>query len=253
MKISFIGSGNVATHLAHAFYRSGMEIVQVHSRNFENASALATSVKATPIINLKELIWVDVLVLSLSDSAYPEILTQISQKAKVIVHTSGTLSLDILENTSDEVGVFYPLQTFSKSKPVNWSTIPICIEASSPKTQDFLISLANSISDQVVPLDSTKRKALHVAAVFACNFTNHLYHLASKILEENGLSFELMKPLIAETAEKINTLTPDKAQTGPAFRNDEQILATHMQYLENNKALQAIYSVLSNSIKSHKK
>ncbi len=253
MKVSFVGSGNVATHLAQALFTAGYEIVQVYSRNIENANRLANTIGALPINDYLEIKQVDVLIVSITDDALAQIVPEITDKAVLIIHTSGTLPMSILEKSASQIGVLYPLQTFSITKEVNWLTIPICVETSSEEATCTLKKLAQAISNEVIYINSDQRKALHVAAVFACNFSNHLYHLSSNILEKNGLSFDLLKPLVAETAEKIKTLPPIQAQTGPALRGDEKTIATHLKFLENDPTLENIYLALTNSIKSHKK
>ena len=164
----------------------------------------------------------------------------------MVVHTSGSVSISAIDNKNRQ-GVFYPLQTFSKSKEVDFKSIPICIETKNKKDFQILEKVAKSISNIVYKINSEQRKALHIAAVFVCNFVNHLYQIGNDICIENDLPFDILKPLIQETANKIFTLSPNQAQTGPAKRKDTQTINTHMSFLsdENQKE---IYKMLTKSI-----
>lgn len=245
MKIVLLGSGNVATHLGKALKDSGHEIVQVWSRTLENAKALAETLNSDFTNNLSQINDKgEVYIIAVSDNAIPEIAESFPLNNKILVHTSGTTELTIPGMS----GVFYPLQTFSKQKSVDFFQIPIAIEGVNVKISELLENLAKSVSSNVVKLDSEQRKALHVAAVFACNFSNHLYAIADKILTDNKLDFNLIKPLIAETAEKIRQNPPITVQTGPAVRRDQITLNKHLEFLENMKDLQDLYQRLSQSI-----
>lgn len=250
IKITLIGSGNVAQHLIKAFTKSEeTEIVQVFSRRKESLLNLVnTDQIVTEFADLKES---DLYIISVSDNAISEVSEQLPFKNKLIVHTSGTTSVDAL-NPRNRKGVFYPLQTFSKDKNVDFSIIPICLEATNETDYNILETAAKSISNVVFSISSEQRKALHVSAVFVNNFTNHLYQMGQKICEEHNVPFEILKPLIFETAEKIKTLTPVDAQTGPAKRNDSITIEAHLNYLtdENQKN---IYKLLTQSIQNNGK
>ena len=250
IKITLIGSGNVAQHLIKAFTKSeDTEIVQVFSRRKESLLNLVnTDQIVTEFADLKES---DLYIISVSDNAISEVSEQLPFKNKLVVHTSGTTSVDAL-NPRNRKGVFYPLQTFSKDKNVDFSIIPICLEAENETDYNILEAAAKSISNVVFPISSEQRKALHVSAVFVNNFTNHLYQMGQKICEEHNVPFEILKPLIFETAEKIKTLTPVDAQTGPAKRNDSITIEAHLNYLtdENQKN---IYKLLTQSIQNNGK
>jgi predicted short-subunit dehydrogenase-like oxidoreductase (DUF2520 family) len=253
MKIVLIGSGNVATHLANAFHKVGLNIVQVWSRNLAHASALATQVGAQTISSLEEVdVNADFCILSIKDESIVEISRQLSHFKGIIAHTSGATDIDIFKENFINYGVFYPLQTFSKQKQVDFRSIPLCLEANNPSTLLKLEELAKTISQNIKPINSNERKVLHLAAVFACNFPNYLYGVASNLLTDNGLEFNLLRPLILETAEKVMQALPQNVQTGPAVRNDEQTMGAHLKMLENQPEMVSIYKLLSDGIKMGK-
>ena len=248
-KISIIGAGNVATHLAGAFVNAGKEIVQIFSRNLYSAEELSAKCGAVPINDILEVTNdVDLIVIAVSDDALEEVVKKLPVGNTLVVHTSGSVSMDVLKPYGDSIGVFYPLQTFSKDRQVSFNQVPLCLEADSVENLEVLKSLAISLTDHIYFIDSFQRKKLHLAAVFACNFPNFLYSIAEDLLDENGLSFEMMKPLIIETAEKAKAISPSKAQTGPAFREDQKIIDSHLQMLENHKEFQEVYKLLSKKI-----
>ena len=249
MRITLIGSGNVATHLAAALKNAGHSIVQVYSRTMQNAALLAYHVKAEAIDDLKSINTdTELFIIATKDDAIGPIAEQLSVYQKIMVHTSGATDLYSLLAFSDNVGVFYPLQTFSKTKEVDFRNVPLCIEAKDEAIAKTLEQLAQTISNEVYPIDSEKRKVLHLAAVFACNFPNYLYTIAKQIIANQGLDFELLRPLIQETAEKVQSADPATVQTGPAIRNDEITMAMHRQLLEGEPELQQLYFLLSQGI-----
>lgn len=245
IRLTIIGSGNVAQHLIQTFSKSAEnELVQVFSRQPEVVSHLITSDKI--ISDLNQLTAVDVTIIAVTDDAIINVANQIPFENQLVVHTSGSVPMNALHNKNRK-GVFYPLQTFSKTKEVDFKTIPICIEAENESDLEQLILLAKSISNSVNNVNSEQRKALHIAAVFVSNFTNHLYHIGSEICKENNLSFDILKPLIQETANKILTLSPQEAQTGPAKRQDTQTINTHLHFLTDEHQKE-IYKMLTKSI-----
>ena len=250
IRITLIGSGNVAQHLIKAFSKSELvEIVQVFARKKET---LASVIDYDKIVNyFEDLKEADLYIIAVSDNAINEVSQQLPFNNQLVVHTSGTASIDTLD-IKNRRGVFYPLQTFSKNKDIDFSVIPICLEAEN--TFDFrdLDTVAKSISNAVFPINSEQRKALHVAAVFVNNFTNHLYQIGQEICDENQVSFEILKPLIQETAEKIKTLDPIDAQTGPAKRDDSSTITAHLEYLTNENQ-KNIYKILTQSIQHNGK
>ncbi|PIE49556.1 MAG: hypothetical protein CSA39_02015 [Flavobacteriales bacterium] len=244
ISVILIGTGNVAHHFIKAFYKSNkVNLVQVYGRNQEALESIPFSVPTTN--NLKLLADADVFLMAISDDAIKELTRNFPFKNKLLVHTSGTQPLESVQNTNRK-GVFYPLQTFSKNKSVNFSDIPICIEANNTADERLLMHLAKSISNTVHIVDSAKRKYLHLAAVFANNFTNYCYALANEICNENQLDFKMLLPLIQETAQKVTNLSPLAAQTGPARRNDKKTIAAHLNLLDSDK--KEIYKQLTKAI-----
>ena len=245
IRITIIGSGNVAQHLIKAFTKSELvEIVQVYSRKKETLSSLLEFDKITS--DFEELLESDLYIIAVSDKAIADVSKQLPFQNRIVVHTSGAASLDVLD-AKNRKGVFYPLQTFSKNKEIDFSIIPLCLEAENTFDFRVLETVAKSISNAVFAINSDQRKALHVAAVFVNNFTNHLYQIGQEICTEHKVPFEILKPLIQETAEKINTLNPVDAQTGPAKRNDSVTIESHLAYL-NNENQKNIYKLLTQSI-----
>ncbi|RNL54034.1 Rossmann-like and DUF2520 domain-containing protein [Pedobacter jejuensis] len=254
MKIVIIGSGNVATHLSLALKAAGEEIVQVFSLNLNNAETLAKRIQAEPISNISKINRLaDLYIICVKDDAISEIAKEFNDIDGLVVHTSGSTDIKVLSSELKHVGVFYPLQTFSKTKDVDFANIPVCIEATDAKQLDILKNIAHKLSSRVYTIDSEQRRVLHLAAVFACNFTNHMYAMANQILLNNNIDFDIIKPLITETADKILNDLPENVQTGPAVRNDDNTINKHLNMLADLPKLQEIYITLSNSIKlSHK-
>lgn len=250
IKITLIGSGNVSQHLINAFAKnSAIELIEVYSRTKKEIAPLLDSNKiVTDLALLKE---ADLYIIAVSDDAISIVSEQLPFKNKLVAHTSGTASLQAI-NTKNRSAVFYPLQTFTKNKEVDFKVIPLCLEAENNTDYLVLETVAKSISDAVYSINSEQRKALHVAAVFVNNFTNHLYQIGQEICEEHQVSFDILKPLIAETANKINTLSPIEAQTGPAKRNDITTIESHLSYLSNENQ-KNIYTLLTKSIQNNGK
>ena len=249
MNVVLLGSGNVATHLGIALKASGSEILQVYSRNPANAGALANKLDVESISDFSKLSPDAVIyILVVSDTAIPELVENFPFRDKLLVHTSGTTGIDVIQNASDKTGVFYPLQTFSKTKAVDFSGVPILIEGNSSEVVEILTSLATQVSRKVIPANSHQRQALHVAAVLACNFSNHLYSLAEEVLKDHELDFDLIRPLIAETAAKVQEILPEEAQTGPAVRNDNLTIIRHLDFLQNKPELRRLYKLFTESI-----
>lgn len=246
--ITFIGAGNVATHLAKAFFFEDFEIEQVYSNNIDNALALADEVNSIAIDNVINLNSnSDLYIVAIKDDAIENVLQQIIDKNIFIVHTSGSIPITVFEQTGfNNYGIFYPLQTFSKLKAINLLDVPFCIEAN--EQEDILVELANKLSNSVHRVDSEQRKKLHLAAVFACNFTNHMYAIAEDLCLKNNVNFNILKPLIRETAEKITLNHAKDVQTGPAKRKDEKIIENHIEQLSDSKSYQDIYKLITESI-----
>jgi len=245
IKIVIIGSGNVASHLISAFEKSTeIEIVQLFSRS-------KFSLKNIPVVHdLNILAAADLYIIAVSDDAIGHISEQFPFENRLVVHTSGSVALENL-SSKNRKGVFYPLQTFTKNKAVDFKNIPICIESEWESDLNLLQKVANSISDKVFEISSEQRKSLHVSAVFVNNFVNHLYKIGSDICKEQNVPFEILQPLIRETADKILTLSPNEAQTGPAKRNDIQTINKHLEFLSDNNQ-KKIYKLLTQSIQNGK-
>ncbi|MDO4728708.1 MAG: DUF2520 domain-containing protein [Bacteroidota bacterium] len=246
IEVCVIGSGNIAVHLIKNIQRiSAFALVGVFARKSDSIAYLVT----TDLIynRLEDLPYADLYIIAVSDDAISEVSNALIFSGRFVVHTSGTQSLDIL-SSNNRRGVLYPLQTFSKSKNINFREVPLFVEVENEQDSLLLTKVAGLLSDNIYPLDSHKRKALHVAAVFSSNFVNYLYGIAHQILDDNQLSFEVLKPLIKEVADKVQELSPEQAQTGPARRGDYQTIASHQQFLEFNTKFAEIYKLLSNSI-----
>lgn len=249
LKIVLIGAGNVATHLGKALNNKGHQVVQVFSKKEENAAILADQIGAEPIINLKNVtLEADFYLLAVKDDRIEEICQKLNLGDKLIAHTSGTIALEVLKNSSKNTGVFYPLQTFSKFKKLDLKTVPFCIEGNNEASSKLLFDLANELSPTVELVDSDKRKKIHLAAVFACNFSNHMYAIAEKLLEKDGMSLDLIRPLLEETTRKAIYNSPSEVQTGPAIRNDEDVMINHQSMLESMPNWKEIYQLISKSI-----
>ena len=263
MKIAFIGAGNVARHLAVAFENAGHQITEVFSRDANHSRWLASRLydtRLSPDLNFDEST-AELFVLAVPDDALEEVIRQlVLPENALLVHTSGSKTLGELEKWvkiySDvpvRTGVFYPLQTFSKHVPaLSFGEIPLCIEASDNETEAALVALGQQLSSIVYLVSSQERRVLHVAAVFACNFTNHLLGVAKDLTDAEQLEFDLLKPLIRETFRKALEAThPADVQTGPARRGDLNTLALHLDYLQDKPALLELYQLLTDRIQSH--
>ena len=245
ISVSIIGSGNVAQHLISAFEKAdGIELVQVYLRNPNSITSISKSIAFTQ--NFNELQPVDLFIIAVSDDAIVSVSEQIPFINHLVVHTSGSVAMESLSN-SNRKGVFYPLQTLSKTKEINFKEVPLCLEAENKSDMKMLHEVASAISNNVYEIDSNQRKSLHIAAVFVNNFANHLFQIGNDICNENGVSFEILKPLILETANKINSLSPKEAQTGPAKRGDTSTINKHLDFLTDPNQKE-IYKILTKSI-----
>jgi predicted short-subunit dehydrogenase-like oxidoreductase (DUF2520 family) len=249
MKIAIIGAGNLATHLSLALQNSGEDIIQIFSRTAESASDLAGKLNAQYTTDVSCISnEADLYVYAVSDYALEDLLSENIAPDALHVHTAGSVSIEIFQGKKHNFGVIYPLQTFSKNKELVFGNIPVFIEASSDENLKLLHDLTSKISEKVIELCSEERLKLHIAAVFACNFVNHFYGIAEALVAETGLSFDVLKPLILETADKMNYLNPKEAQTGPSKRNDRNVIDKHLLVLQNQPELQDLYQALSQMI-----
>jgi len=250
MKIVLIGAGNVATHLGTAFQKKNFQVIQVYNRTLSAAETLGKKLQTEFIDQLQHIVSdADLYVFSIKDAALPLVLKNFPANGGLWVHTSGSVPMDVFDDSAAErYGVFYPLQTFSKNREISFEHIPIFTEANSLSDRQLLEQTALSLSDKVIPLSSDKRKYLHLAAVFACNFTNHLYDIAAQILKSQEIDWEILLPLIEETAAKVRELSPREAQTGPAVRYDLPIIEKHLEMLNDDPEKQTIYRMFSERI-----
>lgn len=259
MRITFIGAGNLATQLAPALQQAGHQLVQVYSRTEGSAQALAERLGCDYTNQIPRLQGdVDIFFFCVSDAVLQQIADQVYAHLRQIacpgnprqgagalfVHTAGSMPLSTLPTLRR--GVFYPMQSFSKSRPVDFRQIPVFLESSTDLP--LLMTLARAVSDVVYEMDGERRRHLHVAAVFACNFVNHMYDLSARLLQQQDIPFQVMLPLIDETARKVHTLSPREAQTGPAVRYDTNVMAKHLELLASDSSLQEIYQLISRSI-----
>ena len=271
MKIVLIGAGNLATHLGKALHAAGHDMVQVFSRTMQSAETLASLLDAEPLTDIAQVRDdADVYIFSVKDSALVQLVAQLCRheadglvedgavnalrKAKkgeherVFLHTAGSMPLSVFKGMAQHYGVLYPMQTFSKQREVDFSIIPCFVEANDEFAQKQIEGLAREISGRVYQLSSEDRKYLHLSAVFACNFANHCYAISQKLLEEHGIPFDVMLPLINETAAKVHEMKPKNAQTGPAVRYDENVIDKQSKLLENHPHFKKVYDSMSKSI-----
>ncbi|MDA3780819.1 MAG: DUF2520 domain-containing protein [Bacteroidales bacterium] len=249
--ISIIGAGNVATHLALAINNAHFNIKQIVSKTENSASKLAKKVDAEVINDLRKLdLSVDLIILSVNDDAIINILRKIKIEKTFIVHTAGSVDMNIFESFAVNYGVFYPVQTFSKERKIDFNNVPLGIEANSKSNREILKQFAKKLSNNVSDVNSIQRKKIHLAAVFACNFVNHMYNIASNLLRDNNVSDDIIKPLIMETAMKVMNDNPNSLQTGPAIRNDNLVIANHLEMLKDYEEWQNIYNFVSKNIKN---
>ena len=247
MKVFIIGSGNVATHIALRLKSADVEIAGIYSKTLENAKALADKI-GVPYTNDKSAIPnADIYICSVKDDYIADVLTGASiNKESLLVHTAGSVNMDILKPFSNNIGVLYPMQTFSKAKTLDWNEIPLYIEANTDNNINKLTLFAKTLSPKINFATSEQRKVIHLAAVFACNFTNELYAIAHRLMTENGLPFESLFPLMEETLAKAKLMPPVKAQTGPAARNDVKVMSMQQELLSGTD--KEIYKLLSKAI-----
>lgn len=250
MKIVLIGAGNLATHLGKALHAAGHDMVQVFSRTMQSAETLASLLDAEPLTDMAQVRDdADVYIFSVKDSALEQLISQLcGGEKKVFLHTAGSMPMSVFRGKALHYGVLYPMQTFSKQREVDFSIIPCFIEANDEFALKQIEGLAGQISHRVFQLSSEDRKYLHLSAVFACNFANHCYAASQELLQQHGIPFDVMLPLIDETAAKVHGMTPKEAQTGPAVRYDENVIGKQMQLLENQPYFQKIYDCMSKSI-----
>jgi predicted short-subunit dehydrogenase-like oxidoreductase (DUF2520 family) len=248
MKVTIIGAGNVATQLALALKKAGNEIVQIYNRNDEAGKELAHTVGASFTSDIHNLADAEIYLVAVKDDAIAEVGAKLKLGNHTVAHTSGTRSKDYLKGSSNSYGIFYPLQTMTKASKVDFRNVPLLIEGNDAATEKVLFQLAATLSNNVHSVDEQQRQWIHVAAVFANNFTNHLFGVSETILADHGMSFDILKPLIFKFIENLHQYSPSQIQTGPAARGDMQTIEKHMQLLGDDARLLKIYQVLTESI-----
>lgn len=252
MRITFIGAGNLATHLSKALIHSGHTIAQVYSHTYANAELLGQLVSAEPVCDIADIRGgADVYIFAVKDAVLESLSQELYKRLSatetpLFIHTAGSMSIDTLP--APRRGVLYPMQTFSKSREVDFGIIPVFIEAKTSDDMAVVRALAESVSTKVYEMSSDDRKYLHLSAVFFCNFANHCYRLGESVLAQHQIPFDVMLPLIDETARKVHVLSPHQAQTGPAVRWDSNVIDRHIHLLEGLDDMQSIYKLLSQSI-----
>ena len=253
LRIVFIGAGNVASHLAPAIENSGAgTVVQVYSRKLQSALDLADKLQNAQAVDSETAICddADVYLVSLVDDAIAPLVSRLPKGGNALwLHTSGSVGMEVLAPMSERYGVFYPLQTFSKGVEVDVSKVPLFIEGCTPGVEEEIRKLAAPVFSHIYHADSHTRRMMHISAVFACNFTNHLWTIASELLKKEDLPFEVLHPLLEETLKKAFTVSPEKGQTGPAVRGDRAIINKHLSVLDGQP--KEIYSLLSEAIITH--
>ena len=250
-RIVLIGAGNVATHLGRGLRKTGWEVVQVYSRTEASASELASRLGVPFVTSLDEVCTdADIYLVMVKDAVLQELIPDVvkGREEALFVHTAGSMPMDVWQDCACRYGVLYPMQTFSKSREVDFASVSFFVEANGEPELEVLKELAASLSDKVYEATSAQRTYLHMAAVFACNFANHMYALSARLLEKNGLPFGAMLPLIDETARKVHGLHPRNAQTGPAVRKDGNVMNKHLEMLAEEPELREIYKMISYSI-----
>jgi len=249
--IVFIGAGNLASLLAKEFFDKGNNILSVYNKTENSARILANVVSADWTNDLKNLPpKADFYFLAVPDQFVEEIIKKVEHVNGIIVHCSGSLGINIINEKHIKGGVFYPLQTLSKERDISFLEVPVCIESNDNESLEDLLELGSQISDDVRIVDTKTRQLLHVAAVFVCNFVNHMYTIGEDILIGNDIHTDILKPLMKETFNKAVDKSPKNVQTGPALRNDHNIVKKHLDLLSYNPNFQDVYRMVSNSISS---
>jgi predicted short-subunit dehydrogenase-like oxidoreductase (DUF2520 family) len=250
MKIVLIGAGNVAHHIGIALQNEGHKIEQVFSRTMKSAVELASKFNSsftTELVSINPN--ADMYIIAVSDRAIETIVREFPYKDKLMVHTAGSVDISVFEGYAKNYGVMYPLQTFSKFKEILFHEIPIFIEANNQENETIIFELAKQLSPKVSAVNSKQRMILHLCGVFASNFSNHMCSIAENLLKQNNLQYEVLRPLLRETYEKISNYSPQESQTGPAVRNDVNIVNKHIELLASFPTFVVPYKILSDSIR----
>ncbi|MFO7614601.1 MAG: DUF2520 domain-containing protein [Bacteroidales bacterium] len=250
--IVLIGSGNVAWHFTRVFSEKGIQVLQVLARNKNSAMTLSKDFNVPWISDPAQVnLSADLYIIAVRDDEIESLARQIRLTDQLLVHTSGFTVMDILAPASKNIGVIWPLQTLTAGKEVALNKVPFFIEANSPAVLERLKAFAGLVSDKIVVTDSLVRRKIHLAAVIASNLTNHLYTLAASVLEKENIPFDVLAPLIAETAAKAAAQHPAECQTGPAARNDLRVIKEHLTLLKEDPSYYDIYQLISENIIHH--
>ena len=248
-RISFIGAGKVSGALCRQMHMSGCKIQKIVTRSGKSGPALALLSNASWSSEYDFSDSEDLIIVAVPDDKLSEILTRIKCPVNTVVaHTAGSLGLDVFPAPLKHTGVFYPLQTFSESRNISFRDLPFFLEASDAYSSGILKDIAESIGSKIHFVDTEQRRLLHVAAVFACNFTNHMLTVGKQITEKAGFSFKVLEPLIKETVKKAMETGPEHSQTGPAYRSDKGTIKRHIDLLSFSPELQGIYKEVTKSI-----
>lgn len=253
MRIVFLGSGNIAHFFAPRLQKKGHEIVQIYSRNIEHAKALASICAAGPVTDRVEDIDADAdaYVLAIKDDALSVVAQQISFPGKIVLHCAGAIPLDAIARVSAHCAVIWSLYSIKKNNLPQNGFVPLIVEANTPVAREAALTLANDISNKVLETDFPQRQILHLNAVLVNNFTNHLFAIAQKICEEQGLPFDILYPIMHQTIEQAQYVLPSESQTGPAVRHDEETIQKHLALLTAHPEWQKIYTDITNSIQQY--
>jgi predicted short-subunit dehydrogenase-like oxidoreductase (DUF2520 family) len=249
-RITLAGAGNVAWHMGRALAQKGYVIRKVLDRTASSSKQLAKELNAessgTPEDGIAD---TDACLICVSDDAISSVIEQLKPGSCLMMHTAGSVPLDVFRNKATNYGVLYPLQTFTKGRPLDYSQIPFLIEANTPENLVLINQIASSVSNHITEADSTQRLFIHLAAIFASNFSNHMFSLAEKLAVEYNMPFDLLKPLISETTSKAMDMSPQKAQTGPAVRGNTKVMEKHLELLKDHPRLQELYRMISEDIR----
>ncbi len=249
MKICMIGAGNLATQLSLTLFDKGHQVLQVFSQTEKRAKDLASALNCSFTTDPNDLVKnADLYIIAIKDQAIESFIQSGEWGSSLVVHTAGSISMDVFAANCKNYGVFYPFQTFSIDKRINFQNIPMCLEASSAENLKILTDLAATISDNIQIYNSEQRQQIHLASAFVCNFVNHLFAIGKDLVEEKGIDFEILKPLILETATKGVLKAPKSVQTGPAARKDYLVMDKHLAMLDQHPDLQKIYKQISERI-----
>jgi len=249
--ISIIGAGNVGSHLAIALKNAGYEIKHIVARNPKLAGSIKKLVDTEVLTSIKQVRYEpDMYLICVQDAEIHAVAESLLASDKIIVHTSGAIDMSVFSGKRNAYGVFYPLQTFTRELEMIYSDIPFLLEADNEHTLNALTCVAQRISGNYSCISAPERLRLHLAAVFACNFSNHMASIADYLLKQEGLDLELIRPLMRQTLKKLDTLSPKEAQTGPAVRGDEKTMSRHLEELSSEPELEELYKLISKSIQN---